>query len=150
MSTGPDKHGVADATPCECDYGFQSNAITKAKECMPPDAWGAWDPVTKLPRVGCLDSVNRADHARFKGHWGQGGATVQATLWVVGLDDEAGAIEELRETLPESHRWAVTRRRCVVLLRYLGQERNEAWALCQQAWELIRPRLTGQPLMDAK
>ena len=66
MSTGPDKHGVADATPCECDYGFQSNAITKAKECMPPDAWGAWDPVTKLPRVGCLDSVNRADHARFK------------------------------------------------------------------------------------
>jgi urease accessory protein len=85
------------------------------------------------------------DHARFKGHWGQGGATVQATLWVVGLDDEAGAIEELRETLPESHRWAVTRRRGVLLLRYLGQERNEAWALCQQAWELIRPRLTGQP-----
>ena len=85
------------------------------------------------------------NHPRFKGHWGQGGATVQATLWVVGLDDEAGAIEELRETLPESHRWAVTRRRGVVLLRYLGEERNEAWALCQQAWELIRPRLTGQP-----
>ena len=85
------------------------------------------------------------NHARFKGHWGQGGATVQATLWVVGLDDEAGAIEELRESLPASHRWAVTRRRGVVLLRYLGQERNEAWALCQQAWELIRPRLTGQP-----
>lgn len=85
------------------------------------------------------------NHVRFKGHWGQGGATVQATLWVVGLDDEAGAIEELRENLPESHRWAVTRRRGVVVLRYLGQERNEAWALCQQAWELIRPRLTGQP-----
>ncbi|MCM0613052.1 urease accessory protein UreD [Marinobacter sediminum] len=85
------------------------------------------------------------NHPRFKGHWGQGGATVQATLWVVGLEDEAAAIEELRETLPASHRWAVTRRRGVVLLRYLGQERNEAWALCQQAWELIRPRLTGQP-----
>lgn len=84
-------------------------------------------------------------HPRFKGHWGQGGATVQATLWVVGLDDEAGAIEALRETLPENHRWAVTRRRGVLLLRYLGQERNEAWALCQQAWELLRPRLTGQP-----
>lgn len=84
-------------------------------------------------------------HPRFKGHWGQGGATVQATLWVVGLDDEAGAIEALRETLPENHRWAVTRRRGVVLLRYLGQERNEAWALCQQAWELLRPRLTGLP-----
>ncbi|MCR8913252.1 urease accessory protein UreD [Marinobacter panjinensis] len=85
------------------------------------------------------------NHPRFKGHWGQGGATVQATLWVVGLDDEAAAIEALRETLPASHRWAVTRRRGVVLLRYLGQERNEAWALCQQAWELLRPRLTGQP-----
>jgi len=32
-----------------------------------------------------------------------------------------------------------------VLLRYLGQERNEAWALCQQAWELLRPLLIGQP-----
>ncbi|MFT7339188.1 MAG: urease accessory protein [Marinobacter maritimus] len=84
-------------------------------------------------------------HPRFKGHWGQGGATVQATLWVVGLEDEAAAIEELRATLPANHRWAVTRRRGVVLLRYLGQERNEAWALCQQAWELLRPRLTGQP-----
>jgi urease accessory protein len=83
-------------------------------------------------------------HPRFKGHWGQGGATVQATLWVVGLEDEAAAIEELRETLPASHRWAVTRRRGVVLLRYLGQERNEAWALCQQAWELLRPLLTGK------
>ncbi|WP_372966107.1 urease accessory protein UreD [Marinobacter sp.] len=84
-------------------------------------------------------------HSRFKGHWGQGGATVQATLWVVGLDDEAAALEELRERLPASHRWAVTRRRGVLLLRYLGQERNEAWALCQQAWELLRPELTGQP-----
>ncbi|WP_417512960.1 urease accessory protein UreD [Marinobacter sp.] len=84
-------------------------------------------------------------HSRFKGHWGQGGATVQATLWVVGLEDEAAAIEELRENLPANQRWAVTCRRGVLLLRYLGQERNEAWALCQQAWELLRPRLTGQP-----
>jgi len=83
-------------------------------------------------------------HPRFKGPWGQGGASVQATLWVVGLEDEADAIAELRETLPDSHRWAVTRRRGVLLLRYLGHERNEAWALCQQAWELIRPRLTGK------
>ena len=33
----------------------------------------------------------------------------------------------------------------VLLLRYLGNERNEAWAICQQAWEILRPRLTGQP-----
>ncbi|MGP4845599.1 urease accessory protein UreD [Marinobacter sp. 1Y8] len=83
-------------------------------------------------------------HPRFKGKWGQGGATVQATLWAVGLEDEAGAVEALREAIPTSVRWAVTRRREVLLLRYLGNERNEAWALCQQAWEILRPRLTGQ------
>lgn len=82
-------------------------------------------------------------HARFKGKWGQGGATVQATLWVVGLEDEADAIEAIREQLPASNRWAITRRRGVVLLRYLGNERNEAWDVCQRAWELLRPLLTG-------
>ena len=87
------------------------------------------------------------NHPRFAGKWGQGGATVQATLWAVGLDDEADAIEAVREALPASNRWAITRRRGVVLLRYLGNERNEAWALCQQAWELIRPRLTGKSVV---
>lgn len=84
-------------------------------------------------------------HRRFTGHWGQGGATVQATLWAVGLNDEAAAVEALREQLPDNHRWAVTRRRGVLLLRYLGTERNEAWALCEQAWHLLRPMLTGLP-----
>jgi len=82
-------------------------------------------------------------HPRFTGAWGQGGATVQATLWAVGLDDEAGAIEALREELPDHNRWAVTRRQGVLLLRYLGADRNEAWALCEQAWHLLRPRLIG-------
>ncbi|BES70008.1 urease accessory protein UreD [Marinobacter nanhaiticus D15-8W] len=82
-------------------------------------------------------------HPRFKGPWGQGGSTVQGTLWVVGLDDESEAIEALREQITVSPRWAVTRRRGVLLLRYLGNERNEAWAICQQAWEILRPRLTG-------
>lgn len=84
-------------------------------------------------------------HPRFKGKWGQGGATVQATLWAVGLEDEAAAIEALRAQMPPSPRWAVTRRRGVLLLRYLGNERNEAWRLCQQAWEILRPMLTGKP-----
>lgn len=88
-----------------------------------------------------LDPANR----RFSGKWGQGGATVQATLWVVGLEDEAGAIDTIREAIPASAHWAITRRRGVVLLRYLGSERNEAWALCQQAWEILRPMLTDQP-----
>lgn len=84
-------------------------------------------------------------HARFRGKWGQGGATVQATLWAVGLDDEAAAVDALREAIPEAGHWAVTRRRGVLLLRYLGNERNEAWAICQQAWETLRPQLTGKP-----
>ncbi|MBD3658644.1 MULTISPECIES: urease accessory protein UreD [Marinobacter] len=84
-------------------------------------------------------------HRRFSGHWGQGGATVQATLWAVGLEDAGDAVTLLRQTLPATTRWAVTYRRGVLLLRYLGRERNEAWALCQQAWELLRPTLTGQP-----
>ncbi|MCL7939357.1 urease accessory protein UreD [Halomonas sp. ATCH28] len=84
-------------------------------------------------------------HPRFLGRWGQGGASVQATLWAVGLDDEGEAVEVLREALGASARWAVTVRHGVLLLRYLGQERNEAWALCRLAWEILRPRLIGRP-----
>lgn len=84
-------------------------------------------------------------HPRFTGRWGQGGASVQATLWAVGLPDERDAIEALREALPASPRWAVTVRHGVLLLRYLGGERNEAWDLCQGAWEVLRPRLLSQP-----
>ncbi len=79
-------------------------------------------------------------HPRFAGRWGQGGATVQATLWAVGLDDAPAAIEALREALPDNPRWAVTERHGVLLMRYLGASRNEAWALCEHAWQLLRPR----------
>ncbi|WP_416140244.1 urease accessory protein UreD [Halomonas sp. HK25] len=82
-------------------------------------------------------------HPRFKGRWGQGGATLQATLWVVGLVDETEAIEALRASLPASTRWAVTVRHGVLLLRYLGDERREAWGLCEAAWRVLRPRLLG-------
>ncbi|MDR5891649.1 urease accessory protein UreD [Halomonas mongoliensis] len=82
-------------------------------------------------------------HPRFTGRWGQGGASVQATLWAVGLDDESEAIEALRDALPASPRWAVTARHGVLLLRYLGDERREAWALCEAAWRVLRPRLLG-------
>jgi len=84
-------------------------------------------------------------HARFHGRWGQGGATVQATLWVVGLEDAPEAVEALRDDLPRTSRCAVTVRHGVLLLRYLGQERNEAWALCRRAWSILRPRLIGLP-----
>lgn len=84
-------------------------------------------------------------HPRFTGAWGLGGATTQATLWAVGLPDEHEAIEALRESLPNSTRWAVTVRQGVLLLRYLGKERNEAWALCCSAWEILRPLMLGMP-----
>lgn len=84
------------------------------------------------------------EHPRFRGRWGQGGATVQATLWGVGLDEPAACIASLRDTLPASPRWAVTRRHDVLLLRYLGECRNEAWELCQRAWERLRPSLCGR------
>ena len=29
--------------------------------CKDIDDWGSWDPITKVPRVGCLDTVSRAD-----------------------------------------------------------------------------------------
>lgn len=85
------------------------------------------------------------EHPRFTGRWGQGGASVQATLWAVGLTDEAVAVEALREAITASQRWAVTVRHGVLLLRYLGHERNEAWAICRQAWECLRPLLIGVP-----
>ncbi|WP_082663971.1 MULTISPECIES: urease accessory protein UreD [unclassified Guyparkeria] len=84
-------------------------------------------------------------HPRFSGRWAQGGASVQATLWAVGLTDEAAATATLREALPPSHRWAVTSRRGVMLFRYLGADANEAWDLCERAWELLRPRLLAVP-----
>lgn len=87
----------------------------------------------------CLDP----HHPRFTGKWGQGGATVHATLWAVGLSDPAEAILALREHLPAANHWATTYRRGVLLLRYLGTERNQVWDLFQQARGILRPRLTG-------
>ena len=83
------------------------------------------------------------EHPRFMGKWGQGGSTVHATLWAVGLENPTDTITELRYKIPASHNWAVTYRRGVLLLRYLGMERNEAWALFQQARDILRPRLIG-------
>ncbi|SEK65031.1 urease accessory protein [Colwellia chukchiensis] len=83
------------------------------------------------------------NHRRFSGKWGQGGTTVHATLWTVGLDDPNEAIMALREQLPATNQWAVTFRRGVLLLRYLGHERNQVWDLFQQARNILRPLLTG-------
>ncbi|WP_106476245.1 urease accessory protein UreD [Phytohalomonas tamaricis] len=83
-------------------------------------------------------------HPRFHGRWGQGGHAVQATLWAVGLPDMKLAVETLREHIAPSTRWAVTVRLDVLLLRYLGDELNEARALCHEAWALLRPLLAGR------
>ncbi|MBY5968912.1 urease accessory protein UreD [Halomonas denitrificans] len=97
-------------------------------------------------------------HRRFSGAWGQRGCSVQATLWAVGLDDGAAAVEVLREQLAGrrgrtddvvdlsspsmmQQPCAVTLRDGVLLLRYLGHSRHEAWTLCEAAWKLLRPML---------
>lgn len=89
-------------------------------------------------------------HPRFSGHWGQGGATVQATLWAAGLNDPQQAVEHLREAVPAARHWAVTQRHDVLLLRYLGASRNEAWALCRAAWACLRPRLVGRDVVTPR
>ena len=82
-------------------------------------------------------------HPRFKGKWGQGGATVHGNMWTVGLSDPLQAVVLLREKLPESNSWAVSERRGVLVIRYLGDDRNQVWELFQRAREVLRPLLIG-------
>ncbi|WP_240618364.1 urease accessory protein UreD [Halomonas heilongjiangensis] len=136
-------------------------ALSGAARCLGWEVLALGRPASRLPYVsGRIDQHFRLTrdgkplwlerqpldpaHPRFIGRWGQGGATVQATLWAVGLPDETAAIASLREAIEASPRWAVTVRHGVLLLRYLGHERNEAWALCEAAWKVLRPRLVGR------
>ncbi|MGO1501203.1 MAG: urease accessory protein UreD [Marinobacter sp.] len=129
-------------------------------KCMGWEILGLGRPASELPFVnGLLEQrfqvtrngrplwIERQSldplHRRFAGKWGQGGATVHATMWAIGLADPAEAIGALRAHLPANCRWAVTYRRGVLLVRYLGHERNEVWDLFQQARVILRPRLTG-------
>ncbi|RDB42122.1 urease accessory protein UreD [Halomonas sp. DQ26W] len=144
--------------------GAQATHIDLAgsARCLGWEVLALGRPASDLPYVsGCIDQRFRLMrdgkplwlerqpldplHPRFAGRWGQGGATVQATLWAVGLYDEGEAIEALRNAISMTSRWAVTVRHGVLLLRYLGNERNEAWDICQQAWACLRPLLVGVP-----
>lgn len=82
-------------------------------------------------------------HRRFRGNWGQRGHSVQATLWAVGLRDGQVTVEWLREQLEPQPCWAVTWRHDVLLLRYLGDSRRDAWQLLESAWTQLRPQLAG-------
>lgn len=112
-----------------------------------PFATGRLEQHFKLTRNGRPLWLERQSldphHPRFVGKWGQGGATVHATLWAVGLAEPLAAITALRAQLPAANEWAVTYRRGVLLLRYLGHEKNHAWDLFQQARDVLRPLLTG-------
>lgn len=83
-------------------------------------------------------------HRRFRGSWGQAGHSVQATLWAVGMADGQATVEWLREQLEPQSCWAVTCRHDVLLLRYLGDSRRDAWQLLESVWTLLRPRLAGR------
>ncbi|WP_197038313.1 urease accessory protein UreD [Billgrantia saliphila] len=128
--------------------GWEVLALGRPASCLPYIS-GRIDQRFQLIRDGKPLWLERQPldphHPRFSGRWGQGGASVQGTLWAVGLADETGAIEVLRDAITASPRWAVTVRHGVLLLRYLGHERNEAWELCQQAWACLRPLLAGVP-----
>lgn len=89
-------------------------------------------------------------HRRFFGRWGQGGASVQATLWAAGLPNSSAAVDAVRAALPASVNWAVTQRHGVLLLRYLGGSRNEAWDLCCAAWNVLRPLLVGRDACEPR
>ncbi|WP_353981733.1 urease accessory protein UreD [Salinicola endophyticus] len=89
-------------------------------------------------------------HARFQGRWGQGGASVQATLWAAGLAAPEVAVAALREALPAAPQWAVTQRLGVLLLRYLGDSRNQAWDYCQAAWHTLRPLLAEREACEPR
>ncbi|MCD6008109.1 MAG: urease accessory protein UreD [Pseudomonadota bacterium] len=130
-----------------CCVGWEVLALGRPASQL-PFASGRVEQRFALTRDGCPLWIERQPldpmHPRFHGHWGQGGSTVQATLWAVGLDDPAAAVDALRQRLPASRHWAVTQRRDVLLLRYLGDERNAAWEICQQAWKVLRPWLCGR------
>ncbi len=136
--------------------------MEQGANCLGWEILGLGRPASSLPFIsGQLEQhfqINRAgrplwierqivdpNHPRFAGKWGQGGATVHATLWAVGLENPEDVIKALREQLVAEPHWAVTYRRGVLLLRYLGMERNQAWELLQQAREVLRPHLTGLP-----
>ncbi|UYG06160.1 urease accessory protein UreD [Halomonas sp. M4R1S46] len=143
--------------------GVQRTTIELAggARCLGWEVLALGRPASRLPYVsGCIEQRFRLlrdgrplwlerqpldpAHPRFRGRWGQGGASVQATLWAVGLSEESDAIEALRGRLPANPCWAVTVRHGVLLLRYLGNDRNEAWRLCEAAWKVLRPRLIGR------
>ena len=82
-------------------------------------------------------------HRRFTGPWARA-APLYRRPWAVGLDDEVAAIEVLkhiyRTTTAGPSPGAGACCYCAS-----GTERNEAWALCEQAWHLLRPMLASVP-----
>ncbi|MBH0073189.1 urease accessory protein UreD [Pseudoalteromonas sp. NZS127] len=134
--------------------------LAKTAKCLGWEILGLGRPASDLPfATGCIEQrfkltqdgkplwLERQNldptHPRFSGKWGQGGATVHGTFWTVGLSDPAAAIAALREQLPPSNNWAATYRRDVLLVRYLGHERNQVWKLFEQVRNILRPLLSG-------
>ena len=84
-----------------------------------------------------------------EGLFGLGRASLLMTFWAAGLaEDEMAlttAIGRLKEALAGfSGRAGATYRPGVALMRYLGHDHQEAMALGQTAWRLLRPALLGR------
>lgn len=75
---------------------------------------------------------------------GLAGKTVCATLIGVGKTLPASLIKEMREAMAGEHLFGVTQLKSVVVARYLGDSSETARQVMAQAWQVLRPALTGR------
>lgn len=88
--------------------------------------------------------------ALAEGFFGLGGAPAFATLFAAGFADEERAralLPPLRACFAQAKEGlaAATFRRETLVARYLGKNAQEARALFEMAWGLVRPELFGRP-----
>ena len=80
--------------------------------------------------------------------FGLGGHPISGTFYAVGPEQTAHALVSLvrQEVAPPRHGiFAVTARLGVLMARYLGDHSQEARALFEQTWEVIRPAFLDRP-----
>ncbi|RJF95006.1 urease accessory protein UreD [Noviherbaspirillum saxi] len=75
---------------------------------------------------------------------GLAGNTVCATLIAVGKPLHASVVNALREVDAASGAYGVTQMKSVLVARYLGHSSETARRLMMQAWQQLRPALTGR------
>jgi urease accessory protein len=98
-------------------------------------------------------AVDGRNHAFLQGAFGLGNHCSVGTFFaVLPGPDAPNLVHTLRDALPQptTGQWAITSRRRVLLLRYLGPRADEATTLFRQAWKLVRPRLLDREAMPPR